>query len=359
LKTEVLTLDEFSVKKAAELINSGEVVAFPTETVYGLGANVFDENAVKKIFLAKGRPSDNPLIVHIAEKEQILSVARSVNRQAELLSERFMPGPITLVLPKRKEIPLSVTGGIDTVGVRLPEHIGARQFIKACGYPIPAPSANSSGKPSPTKASHVFDDLNGKIPLILDGGACSGGVESTVISLCGAKPLLLRPGLITLEMLSDVLGEVEVHPAVLEAGKVDKAASPGMKYKHYSPKARVLIVNAPYQGAIKLYDMAVTLGKKPVVFWKSEELKSFGNRSCEALYSGNDCFGAARSLFELLRSSDDSGYDTVLITAVDKSGAGLSVMNRMLRAAAFTVLDEDKISSLTPDSLKSLLQITL
>ncbi len=356
MKTELLKLDDDSCKEAGKIIKNGGIVAFPTETVYGLGASVFNEEAVKSIYTAKGRPSDNPLIVHVAKKEQICQVAREINKNAQLLIDKFMPGPITIVLPKRKEIPDCVTGGIDTVGIRIPLHEGARKFIAACGCPIPAPSANSSGKPSPTSAKHVFDDLNGKIPLILDGGECAGGVESTVISLCGETPLLLRPGLITHEMLESVLGHVDIHPAVLENNKVDKAASPGMKYKHYSPLARVLIVDGKIESAVKLYGMAEQMGKKPLIMWNSEELKNFGGNSY-ALLEHNDSAIAAKNLFSLLRKADDEGFDTVFITSVDKKGAGLSVMNRMLRAAAFTVLSQSEIENITSEELKN--RITL
>lgn len=358
MKTEILKLDEFSCKKASKIINSGGIVAFPTETVYGLGASVFDEKAVKSIYTAKGRPSDNPLIVHVADKEHIEQVAREINNNARMLIDKFMPGPITVVLPKRREIPACVTGGIDTVGVRIPEHEGARMFLKACNVPIPAPSANSSGKPSPTTAKHVFDDLSGKIPLILDGGACAGGVESTVISLCTETPMLLRPGLVTHEMLESVLGHVDIHPAVLENGKVDKAASPGMKYKHYSPKARVLIIDGDISDAEKVYSLCVRMNRNPVVLWNGEEIEKSKMR-CEPLMTHHDAAAAAKNLFALLRSADSKGFDTVLISAVDKSGAGLSVMNRMLRAAAFTVLTKDKIVLLNEEELKTVLQISM
>lgn len=351
--TELLKLNNFSIKKAAELIKQGQVVAFPTETVYGLGANVFDENAVKKIFEAKGRPNDNPLIVHVAKKEDILKVAREIPLNAQLLIDKFMPGPLTIVLPKREEISPWVTGNMDTVGIRIPEHKGAREFIEACGVPIPAPSANSSGKPSPTSAEHVYEDLAGKIPMILDGGECDKGVESTVISLCGKTPLLLRPGVITYEMLSEVLGKVDIHPSVLKDGAVDKAASPGMKYKHYSPKARVVIVDGSKNAACRFYDFALNMGKNPVIVWKEEELYYFKERNVRSLYKNNDTLIAAKNLFKLLRQTDKEGFDTVFITSVPVNNAGLSVMNRLLRAAAFTVLDENADES----TLKTVLQI--
>ncbi len=353
MKTEVLEINQSSLKKAGELIRSGEVVAFPTETVYGLGADVFNENAVKKIFEAKNRPMDNPLIVHVASKEDIGKVAREIPSNAQMLIDEFMPGPITIVLPKRNEIPLCVTGGIDTVGIRIPEHKGAREFIKACGCPIPAPSANSSGKPSPTSAKHVFDDLEGKIPLVLDGGQCNCGVETTVISLCGEVPVLLRPGMITYEMLCEVLGRVDIHPSVFENNKVDKAASPGMKYKHYSPKARVIIVSADEKTVSRFYDFAKDNNKNPVILWAEEKLSLLESRNAISLYSDNDTRIAARNLFKFLRECDEKGFDTVFITSVSEKGAGLSVMNRMLRAAAFTVFNEKT----SENDLKTALQI--
>lgn len=357
MKTEILKLDANSCKKAGEIINSGGIVAFPTETVYGLGASVYDKKAIASVFFAKGRPSDNPLIVHVAEKEQIGQVAREINTNARLLIDKFMPGPITVVLPKRENVPNEVTAGIDTVGVRIPQHKGAREFLKSCGCPVAAPSANSSGKPSPTSAKHVFDDLEGKIPLILDGGECTGGVESTVISLCGEVPLLLRPGLVTYEMLTEVLGRVDIHPAVLENGKVDKAASPGMKYKHYSPKARVIIVDGKISDADRLYDMCKGLNRNPLIVWNMEDTVNDG-RNCAYLMHNSDTADAAKNLFSVLRSADRDGYDTVLISAVKKEGAGLSVMNRMLRAAAFTVINGGDISCLDEQKLKTVLQIT-
>ncbi len=350
MNTKMLLLDEFSLKEAAKLILNGETVAFPTETVYGLGANAFDENAVKKIFAAKGRPSDNPLIVHVANKEQVFSLASCVPDSALKLMDAFMPGPITMVLPKKDCIPSVVTGNMDTVGIRIPSHEGARRFLSACNVPIAAPSANSSGKPSPTSAKHVFDDLNGKIPLILDGGECSGGVESTVISLCSQVPMLLRPGLVTYEQLCTCLGSVDIHPSVLENNKVDKAASPGMKYKHYSPKARVVIANGGFALANELYDAAKECGKNPVIMWDEDELDKV--RHSFILMKHCNSFDAARNLFSLLRKADDMGYDFVIVQAVSEKGAGLSVMNRLLRASAFTVIQKE--TKITAEYIKSI-----
>lgn len=352
MNTEIKQLDSAACRQAAELIRAGEVVAFPTETVYGLGADALNEAAVQKIYAAKGRPSDNPLIVHVAQKEQIPLLAAEVPPLAQKVIDAFMPGPITIVLKKQPCVPACVTAGGDTVGIRIPQHEGARAFLGACACPVAAPSANSSGKPSPTRAQHVWEDLAGKIPLILDGGPCSGGVESTVISLCGKKPLLLRPGLVSYEQLADLLGEVEIHPSVWQAGMVDKAASPGMKYKHYSPAARVVLVKASAANACRLYDAAENFGKKPVLLWEKEALAGFGGRAAEALFEKQDSFLAAKNLFALLRKMDEEGYDFVLVQALDVRGAGLSVMNRLLRASAFTVLTEEEILSDAVGTLK-------
>ena len=251
MKTEVIKVNSSSdpgVKKAAGLLKKGEVVAIPTETVYGLAANAFDEKAVEKIFAAKGRPSDNPLIVHISELSQWAELVESIPENALALARAFWPGPLTIILKKSSLIPLRTSGGLDTVGVRMPLHPTARAIISAAGVPLAAPSANNSGKPSTTTAEHCLHDLDGKIPLIIDSGECSVGVESTVVTLVPKVPRVLRPGGISPEMLADVLGEVEVDDAVLSKladGAV--AASPGMKYKHYSPNAKVSIVKGSFE----------------------------------------------------------------------------------------------------------------
>ncbi len=337
--TEVLPITEESLKKAREIILSGGVVAFPTETVYGLGANALDEEAVKKIFEAKGRPSDNPLIVHVAEKSAIEPLVKEILPDAKKVINKFMPGPITVVMPKSKIVPDKVTAGGKTVGVRIPESTAARQFLAAVGVPIAAPSANTSSRPSPTSAKHVFEDLNGKIPLILDGGECSGGVESTVVSINESEAMLLRPGLVTLEELSQVLKKVTVHPSVLADGKVDAAASPGMKYKHYSPVARVVIVNDDILFAKQAYAYIKSLGKKPVLLWQED--KNIKDEMYYCFFAQNDKALAAKNLFALLRRADSEGFDVVLAQGLDISGEGLSVMNRLLRAAAFTVIDKN------------------
>ena len=243
MQTKILTPDEKDIQIAGKILADGGLVAFPTETVYGLGADALNDEAVKNIYAAKGRPSDNPLIVHIAEKGDIKPLVREVTPKAKALMDAFFPGPLTIILPKSDKVGKTVSGGLDTVAVRMPINETAHALIKASGCPIAAPSANTSGLPSPTRAKYVIDDMMGKIDAIIDGGDCEYGVESTVITLATEVPTLLRPGAITKEMLESVIGEVYVAPAVLEGMKDNEvAASPGMKYKHYAPKAKVVIV---------------------------------------------------------------------------------------------------------------------
>lgn len=235
--------DDEALRQAGALLRAGEVVGMPTETVYGLAANALDGAAVAKIFLAKGRPQDNPLIVHIADKEQLSTLARMVPAGARKLAEAFWPGPLTIILPKAACIPDEVSAGLDTVGIRLPSHPVARALIREAGVPLAAPSANLSGRPSTTTSGHVMEDLGGKIPAIVEGGPCAVGVESTVVSLAGNVPRLLRPGGVSLEQLESVLGSVEVDRALREKiGDEVRVSAPGMKYRHYAPKAPVTVV---------------------------------------------------------------------------------------------------------------------
>jgi L-threonylcarbamoyladenylate synthase len=248
---DIRTDENRATQEAKRLILSGEVVAIPTETVYGLAANAFDEKAVAKIFVAKGRPQDNPLIVHISDFSQLAPLVTKIPEKVRIMAEKFWPGPLTMIMKKSEKIPSAVSAGLDTVAVRMPENEYARAIISACGVPLAAPSANLSGSPSPVCAKYVLDDMNGRIPLIIDGGECEIGVESTVISFVGEKPRLLRPGGITLEQITELIGETEVDRAVLnqlEEGKT--ASSPGMKYKHYSPKADITVVKGSLEDFI-------------------------------------------------------------------------------------------------------------
>lgn len=333
MTTRVEIYDTKSVSEAAELLNAGELVAIPTETVYGLAANALDEKAVRKIFKAKGRPQDNPLIVHIASMKMLPPLVRRIPEIAMRLAERFWAGPLTMIFPKSDKIPSVTSGGLDTVAVRMPESAAARDIIKKCGFPLAAPSANLSGKPSPTTAQHVFEDMNGKIPLIIDGGECSVGVESTVICFKGDKIHILRPGGVTTEMLS-VFGEVEVDKAVtVQPAKDERVLSPGMKYKHYSPKADVFIVDAHGER------FAEYCAKRARF---EQGLIAIGAGVAEQgvfLDYGKTPEIQAQRLFALLRHADELGAKTVLVEMPDTGGVGLAVYNRLLRAAAFRIIE--------------------
>lgn len=313
MKTQLLKACPESLEKGAEIIRAGGLVAFPTETVYGLGADAMNGEAVNSIFRVKGRPNDNPLIVHVCSKEQMKELGYW-NDNAEAVYEAFMPGPITMVL-KKKQLPPEVTAGLDTVGLRFPVHPDAQKFLALAG-PVAAPSANLSGKPSPTCAQHVFTDFDGKIPLIIDGGECGVGVESTVISLA-ERPVLLRPGGITPEQLKAVLPDMYIHEAVLKNITLDAVASPGMKYKHYAPEARVVLTRS--DGKALLAD-ALAHGIRAELF---------GDERAEV---------QAHELFARLRQADEMGLELVIFSTPSCDGVGLSVMNRLLRASAFTVL---------------------
>lgn len=336
MKTKILSTSEYDIALAGEIIAKGGLVAFPTETVYGLGANALDSSAVKNIYKAKGRPSDNPLIVHIAQKEDIASLVRSVTPKAQALIDAFFPAPLTIILPKSDKISSTVSGGLDTVAIRMPENEIARKVIKASGCPIAAPSANTSGLPSPTKAKYVIDDMNGKIDAIIDGGDCKFGVESTVITLATDVPAILRPGAVTKEMIEEVIGSVDVASAVLEGMKNDEiAASPGMKYKHYAPKARVFIVNADK----KAYESFVNSRKDSFALcFEDDEVTvpkvTFGKE--------NDDLSQAKELFDALRRLDEMGAKRVYARLPSVTGVGMAVYNRLIRAAAFSVIDLTK-----------------
>lgn len=329
--------DNDKISRAGEILKNGGVVGIPTETVYGLAANALDENAVSKIFRAKGRPSDNPLIVHIADFDDIYKLASDVPKEAVLLANKFWPGPLTIILKSLDIVPKSVSAGLGTVAIRMPSHEVARQIIRSAGVPLAAPSANLSGTPSPTTAQHVMDDLNGRIDAVVDGGVCSVGLESTVITLCTSPPRLLRPGKITPNELSCVIGEIEIDNSVLD--KLDNnvsPSSPGMKYKHYSPKANVIII----RGELKNFIDFVSLHKKSGVMalcFDGEE----NNMPVPSL-----CFGQksnaqeqAHNLFNALREIDSLGASTVYVRSPKSDGIGLAVFNRLLRAAEFEVID--------------------
>ena len=343
METKVISvLQDYNTaaREGAKIIRSGGLVAFPTETVYGLGADGLVGAAVDRILEAKGRPNDNPLILHVAEKEAAFRLWAAEPPHARALMDTFWPGPLTLIYYRSDIVPNEVTAGLDTVAVRMPDNEAARALIAAAGVPVAAPSANLSGKPSPTTAEHVLQDMDGRIPLILDGGPCRYGVESTVLPLVGT-PTILRPGAVTKEMLAAVLGEVALAPSILAplaAG--EKAASPGMKYKHYAPNAQVLVVVGEAQAAAArlsaLYDQFVAVGKRPYIAATAEALPFYGHRRCALLGTRRDPTTLCSRLFSLLRELDQEA-DVILSEGIGTEGTGLAFMNRLLRSAGFRV----------------------
>ena len=341
--TEIFEVNEQSnnaLEKAAQLIRSGALVGIPTETVYGLGANAYDGKACLEIFKAKGRPADNPLIVHIATPTDAENIAYT-NELYYKLALRFMPGPLTVILPKKDIIPSEVTAGLDSVAIRCPENKIARRLIELSGVPIAAPSANKSGMPSPTTAQHVYNDMKGEIPLILDGGECEVGVESTVISITDNSIMLLRPGQVTCEMLRDVCENVSVSSAVTEELKPgEKALSPGMKYKHYAPKAPLMLVDcsdAKYEEFIK-ENNANTVA----VLAYTEQLDRIHSAApdvyCFDFGSKEDEADQAARLFSILRETDKQSFTAIYAPLPKTSGMGLALYNRMIRAAAHRIV---------------------
>jgi L-threonylcarbamoyladenylate synthase len=318
MKTKIITLSskkthDSKIKKASKILKEGGLVAFPTETVYGLGANALNEKAVSKIFIAKGRPQDNPLIVHISDVKQLNSLVDKIPKKANKLMEKFWPGPLTLIFKKSKMVPDVVTCGLDSVAIRMPENKIALNLIEKSGVPIAAPSANISGKPSPTTAEHVLEDLDGKINLIIDGGEVEIGLESTVLDLTKKTPQILRPGKVTKKQLEKVIGKVK------DNGKSKKVKSPGMKYRHYSPNAKVLIIKT------------------------KEEIKKIHEKNRDKkikILNYSDEITMAHNLFKDFRSCDKEGYDIILVKAPREKDLGFAIMNRLRKASC----NENKIN---------------
>ena len=334
MKTVVLPVGEDALAEAARLIRAGEIVAFPTETVYGLGANALDGAAVLKIFEAKGRPADNPLIAHIAHPDALSLLARRVPERARALMRAFWPGPLTLICEKKDAVPAEVSAGRSTVAVRMPSHPAAAALLRAAGVPVAAPSANRSGRPSPTAAAHVLEDMDGRIPLILDGGPCGVGVESTVVDMTGAHPLLLRPGGVTPEMLRTLAPDLAIDPAVLHPlAPGAQARSPGMKYRHYAPRARVTVVTGGADRLCARYDAALAAGETPAILCANAA--PYAAR--RTLPLGADAGAMAAHLFGALRDADAQGVTRIFAEPVGAEGMGLALMNRLLRAAGFDV----------------------
>ena len=339
LYTRILGTTEEDIKQAAEILQQGGLVAFPTETVYGLGANALNEEAVSKVYIAKGRPSDNPMIVHIADKKDLVELTAHMTADMEKLIEAFWPGPMTMVVPAKPQVPRVTTGGLDTVAVRMPDNDTALQLIRTAGVPLAAPSANLSGRPSPTTSTHVYDDLKGRIDAVIQGEPCKVGIESTVIDMTGHTPMILRPGIITDRQLSKVLDkDVDVDPAILQRpdmfnnhgsqrmGQDFKPKSPGMKYKHYAPKAEMIVFMGDDPEKVRL---AIATEKMIRV--------GFGQKVGILIFDEENPEKAAKEFFAELRAFDKSGVDVIFAAAIKEDGIGLAVMNRMFKSAGYNI----------------------
>ncbi len=350
MNTQVVTIDEQNIDdeakellaKAGEIIRSGGLVAFPTETVYGLGGDALNPESSRKIYAAKGRPSDNPLIVHVCDMESVYEIVKEVPPAAVKLAEAFWPGPLTMIMQKNDRVPTDTTGGLDTVAIRMPDNRIALGLIKESGGYIAAPSANTSGRPSPTVARYCVEDLSGKIEMIIDGGQVGIGLESTIVDLTGDKPMILRPGYITMQMLSDVLGDVDIDRTIIDSSSTQRPKAPGMKYRHYAPKGQLTIVEGTQEKVASYIndkaDEARAEGKRVGVIgtdssralYRADVVKSVGDRSDESTI--------AHELFKVLREFDDESIDIMFSESFDDSGIGQAIMNRLLKAAGHNVI---------------------
>lgn len=347
MDTKVVFMDEKhmdvqELTRAGEWIKQGELVGFPTETVYGLGGDALQEDSARKIYAAKGRPSDNPLIIHIATWEDIYYICRDVPKAAKKLADAFWPGPLTMILKKSDIVPLATTGGLDTVAVRLPGHAVARAFIKAAGGYVAAPSANVSGRPSPTLAKYVYEDMKGKIPLIIDGGEVGIGVESTIVDLTEETPVILRPGYITHEMLEKVLGQVAEDVTMMESLKDIAPKAPGMKYRHYAPKGSLTIVAGDTEAVVKYINDACRkagrTGKRTGVLCTSETAGCYEADCVKCIGSRADENTVAQGLYKVLRECDDEELEVLFAESFETEGIGQAIMNRLLKAAGHQVI---------------------
>lgn len=336
-KLNGIEADRELLQQAAQIIKRGGLVAFPTETVYGLGADGFNEEAAKKIYAAKGRPSDNPLILHIAEEKQLEQIVKKIPEKAKKLMESFWPGPLTIILEKKENVPYTTTGGLDTVAIRMPNHLGALSFLKAVQTPIAAPSANTSGRPSPTKAEHVLEDMQGKIDMILDGGEVGIGIESTIIDMTSV-PMILRPGFITQEMLEEKIGDVFLDPT-LQNGLQEKERpkAPGMKYRHYAPKADLTIIEGELSRVIdqinRLTAQKVSEGKKVGIIATEETKKFYRDGMIKVIGTRKKEETIAKHLYSILREFDEAEIDVIFSEAFSEKAFGQAIMNRLIKAA--------------------------
>ena len=350
MNTELFKIDEHNIDaaakeiltKAGSIIREGGLVAFPTETVYGLGGDALNPESSRKIYAAKGRPSDNPLIVHVASMEDVEAIVDEVPEAAYRLAEAFWPGPLTMIMNKNDKVPHETTGGLDTVAIRMPNNEIALELIRQSGGYIAAPSANTSGRPSPTLAKYCVEDLSGKIEMIIDGGQVGIGLESTIVDLTSEEPMILRPGYITQDMLKEVLGRVTIDRTIIDATSTQKPKAPGMKYRHYAPKGSLTIIQGNQKSVVDYINArakeAMEEGKRVGIigtdatrdFYSADVIKSVGNREDES--------SIAHELFKVLREFDDENIDVMFSESFDDSGIGQAIMNRLLKAAGHNVI---------------------
>lgn len=351
MKTKIVQIEEDRaeedtaqalLKEAGAVLKEGGLVAFPTETVYGLGGDALNKESSRKIYAAKGRPSDNPLIVHICKWEDIYPIAAEVSEEAKKIAQAFWPGPLTMILPKSELVPYETTGGLDTVAVRMPSHKVAQKLIEYAGGYVAAPSANTSGKPSPTQAKYVAEDMNGRIEMIIDGGEVGIGLESTIIDLTVTPPQILRPGFITQEMLSEVLGEVETDVTILSGDSGQAPKAPGMKYRHYAPKGDLTIVTGPQEKVVEYINSeaakAILEGEKTGVIGTQEMLDKYHARVVKSVGSRDDELSIGRRLYTILREFDDENVTRIYSESFETEGFGQAIMNRLLKAAGHKVV---------------------
>lgn len=347
MKTKIITIDEENIQEellqeAGEILRQGGLVAFPTETVYGLGGNALDKDSSRKIYEAKGRPSDNPLIVHICKWEDIYQIVSQVPEEAGKIAEAFWPGPLTMILPKAALVPYETTGGLDTVAVRMPSNNIAQKLIAYAGGYVAAPSANISGKPSPTQAKYVAEDMDGRIDMIIDGGEVGIGLESTIIDLTVSPPQILRPGFITQKMLAEVLGQVETDVTILRADSGQAPKAPGMKYRHYAPKGELTIVAGPQEKVVEYINSeakkAQLAGEKTGVIGTQEMLGNYHAQVVKSVGSRDDELSIGKHLYTILREFDDEDVTRIYSEAFETQGFGQAIMNRLLKAAGHNVV---------------------
>lgn len=339
-------LDMMALKEAGEILKKGGLVGFPTETVYGLGGNALDPEASRKIYQAKGRPSDNPLIIHIADLDALAAVVAEIPEKAKVLAERCWPGPLTLIFPKAEIVPYETTGGLDTVAVRLPSNRIAREMIRQAGGYVAAPSANVSGRPSPTMAEHVVEDLGERIEMIIDGGAVDIGLESTIVDCTEAVPMILRPGFLNQQKLEEILGQVELDPGLLHETAHVRPKAPGMRYRHYAPKAALSIVEGPAeQVAEKIRTLTKELqadGKRVGIICTDETEGEYPEGKVLSIGARAEEETIAKHLYEVLRDFDEIGVDVIYSESFHTPKMGMAIMNRLLKAAGHTVIQVEK-----------------